>query len=113
VRLRNAHLAVVDRGKVTDYLLNPDHPRNAGKSVFFETLGFSLDAPEELVEGLTRMSAGDVTERVETEHGDVYAVEGPLSGPDPTRPARMVRTVWIVDITVGVPRLVTAYPARR
>ena len=88
VRLRNAHLAVVDRRKVTDYLLDPEHPRNAGKSAFFETLGFSRDAPEELVEGLKRLSAGDVIESVEPTHGDVYAVEGLLIGPDATRPVK-------------------------
>ncbi len=113
MRLRNAHLAVVDRRKVTDYLLNAGHPSNGGKAKFFQSLGFSAEAPERLVEGLKRMSVGDVTERVETRHGDVYAVEGLLIGPDATRPARMVRTVWIVDVAVGVPRFVTAYPSRR
>jgi hypothetical protein len=39
VKLRNAHLAVVDRSKVFDYLLNEAHPDNGGKAGFFGLLG--------------------------------------------------------------------------
>lgn len=46
VKFRNAHLAVVDRGKVLDYLLNEAHPDNGGKARFFVLLGFSRDDPE-------------------------------------------------------------------
>ena len=38
MKLPNAHLAIVDRRKVVDYLLNRAHPRNGGKSRFFEDL---------------------------------------------------------------------------
>jgi hypothetical protein len=38
VKLRNAHLAVIDRGKVLDYLLNEAHPDNGGKARFFASL---------------------------------------------------------------------------
>ncbi|MEJ7712567.1 MAG: DUF6883 domain-containing protein [Pyrinomonadaceae bacterium] len=33
--LPNAHLALVERGKITEYLLNPAHPDNGGKAPFF------------------------------------------------------------------------------
>jgi hypothetical protein len=45
VNLRNAHLAVVERHKIVDYLLNSAHPDNGGKTQFFESLGFSIDSP--------------------------------------------------------------------
>jgi hypothetical protein len=32
VKLRHAHLAVVERDKIVDYLLNPAHPDNGGKA---------------------------------------------------------------------------------
>ena len=35
------HLAVIDRGKVLDYLLNEAHPDNGGKAQFFGLLGYS------------------------------------------------------------------------
>lgn len=38
--LPNAHLAVVERLKMTGYLLNPAHPDNGGKAPFFRALGF-------------------------------------------------------------------------
>ena len=46
VKLRNAHLAVVDRGKILDYLLNDAHPDNGGKARFFASLGFSREDPD-------------------------------------------------------------------
>src|SRR5262245_36498100 len=52
VKLRNAHLVVVDRGKVVDYLLNEAHPNNSGEARFFTLLGFSRDDPERLTNAL-------------------------------------------------------------
>jgi len=40
VKLPNPEKAVVERGKVVDYLLNSAHPDNGGKAAFFEGLGF-------------------------------------------------------------------------
>jgi hypothetical protein len=51
VKLRDAHLAVVERGKVLDYLLNDAHPDNGGKAQFFESLGFSRADPRALDDG--------------------------------------------------------------
>ena len=45
VKLRNAHLAIVDRSKVFDYLLNEAHPDNGGKAGFFGLLGYSRRIP--------------------------------------------------------------------
>ncbi|MCA1600315.1 MAG: hypothetical protein LC776_01280 [Acidobacteria bacterium] len=43
MNLPNAHLAVVDREKITDYLLNPAHPYNGGKAKFFLGLAFKAE----------------------------------------------------------------------
>ena len=43
MKLRNAHLAIVDRSKVLDYLLNEAHPDNGGKARFFGLLGYSRE----------------------------------------------------------------------
>jgi hypothetical protein len=40
VKLPNADHALVDRDKITEYLLNPAHPDNGGKAKFFKALGF-------------------------------------------------------------------------
>jgi hypothetical protein len=52
VQLRNAQLAVVERSKVLDYLLNEAHPDNGGKARFFTSLGFSAGEVERLIDAL-------------------------------------------------------------
>src|ERR1700682_3051386 len=41
VKMPHADRAVVDRAKISEYLLNAAHPDNGGKAKFFEDLGFS------------------------------------------------------------------------
>jgi len=57
VKLRNSHLAVVERSKVVEYLLNSAHPENGGKAQFFESLGFSAENPEPLINASARGSS--------------------------------------------------------
>lgn len=113
VKLRNPQLAIVHRQKVTEYLLNAAHPRNGGKARFFETLGFSANAPEHLIDALRGVATGDAVARVESVHGEKYVVDGLLSGHTEKSLARMVRTVWIIEHGQDAPCLVTAYPRRK
>jgi hypothetical protein len=107
--LPDAPLALVDRAKITDYLLNRAHPDNGGKAAFFVGIGFSTGRPEVLAEAflsvVARTSASVV---VESEHGRKYIVDGQIDTPTGRRP--WVRTIWIIDRGADVPRLVTAYP---
>ena len=113
VKLRNAHLAVVDRGKVVDYLLHEAHPDNGGKARFFASLGFSRDDPERLVTALRDVAEhGDVVKSAESVHGEKYVVEGSLSRHTQESRWARVRTVWIIDRGDEAPRLVTAYPSK-
>jgi len=48
VRVPNAERALIDRAKLTDYLLSPSHPIGRFKARFFNRLGFRADAWEEL-----------------------------------------------------------------
>ena len=41
LKLPNANLAVVDRTKVVEYLLNREHPDNGGKADCFIGMGFN------------------------------------------------------------------------
>jgi hypothetical protein len=67
VKLRNAHLAVVERHKIVDYLLNSAHPDNGGKAQFFVSLGFSVDASELLTIALRVVAqTGEVVESIES-----------------------------------------------
>jgi hypothetical protein len=111
VKLQNPHLAIIDRRKIVEYLLNPGHPDNNGKAGFFEALGFSTDTADALIDELRALAvSGEVVKRVETVHGEKYVVDGLLSLHTQTSPAWMVRTVWIIDNGRDAPRLVTVYP---
>jgi hypothetical protein len=113
VGLRNAHLAVVERQKIVAYLLNAAHPDNSGKAGFFESLGFSIEEPEQLMAALRAVAeSGQVVESAVSVHGEKYVVEGPLSAHTEKSPQRLVRTVWIIDRGREAPRLVTAYPGK-
>jgi len=113
VKLRNPHLAIVDRRKVVGYLLNSAHPRNGGKARFFEALGFSADAPEHFIAALHSVAAtGDAVARTESVHGEKYVVDGLLPLHTEKDPGRVVRTVWLIEHGQDQPRLVTAYPRK-
>ena len=111
VKLRNAHLAVVDRSKVLDYLLNEAHPDNGGKAQYFTLLGFSRDDPEGLMGALRDVAEhGEVVSSAESIHGEKYVVDGWLSVHTQESRQWSIRTVWIIDRGKDSPRLVTAYP---
>ena len=109
MKLPNAERAIVDLGKVRDYLLNAGHPDNGGKARFFAGLGFPMGDPVRLVGALRGVAlSGDVVQQAESRHGTKYVVDGLLESPGGKLP--MVRTIWIVDSAQDLPRLVTAYP---
>ena len=56
MKLPNAEKAIVGRNKIADYLLNPAHPDNGGKAVFFEELGFRGAQPAILAQALRRLA---------------------------------------------------------
>ena len=77
MKLRNAHLAIVERHKVVDYLLNSAHPDNGGKAQFFESLGFSADVPQLLIDALRSVAhTAEVVEIVQSSHGEKYIADG-------------------------------------
>lgn len=74
---------LVEREKVVDYLLNPDHCYGASKARFFGAFGF-------------RREAWEVPRDALCEHG--------------RRPP--ICTVWQLNADQTAPRLITAYPRR-
>ena len=109
MKLPNPHLAIVEREKISEYLLNDAHPDNGGKALFFVALGFSQEESQTLANAFLKLAQEtEVAITVETSHGIKYIVDGILSMPSGKRAT--VRTVWIVDKGSENPRLVTAYP---
>lgn len=109
MKLPNAHLAIVERGKIVEYLLNPAHPDNGGKAPFFMALGFQPEEWKTLAAALRRLAVDSpVSQNMETVHGKKYIIDGRIETPVGKTP--LVRTVWIIDAGATSPRLVTAYP---
>ena len=109
MKLPNAERAVVEREKIVDYLLNAAHPDNGGKAAFFLALGFRQEEWQTLAAAFRRLAKKfDIHNSMASAHGRKYILDGRIETPSGKRP--MVRTVWIVDRGVEMPRLVTAYP---
>lgn len=109
MKLPNAHLTIVDREKIVDYLLNPAHSDNGGKAKFFWGLGFTVEQWQVFAEALRTLARSfPVMERVESPHGIKYIVIGRIE--TASGRSQGVRTVWIMDKGNDNPRLVTAYP---
>lgn len=109
MKLPNAHIAIVEREKVADYLLNPAHPDNGGKAAFFIAGGFYREEWGALAEALRALGvAGEVVNSLDSPHGLKYILDGEITSPRGHQ--SIVRTIWIIDHGSDAPRLVTAYP---
>jgi len=109
MKLPNAHLAIVEREKICDYLLNPDHRFGASKARFFFAFDFRVETWEILANALRKHAQQHEVSKVqETGYGLRYQVDGELRAPDGGRPR--VRAVWQVDDGQIAPRLITVYP---
>lgn len=109
MKLPNLDKAVVEKKKVTDYLLALDHPEGSSKAEFFTRFGFGIADWQVLAQALLEHAqSNEVASIAPSAFGAKYRVDGPLLCPDGRSPS--VRAVWIVDANSDVPRLVTAHP---
>ena len=109
MKLPNAHLSVVAREKISDYLLNPAHPDNSGKAEFFAVLGFNREDGSALADAFRKLAqSAEVSKSMASLHGQKYVLDGRIESA--SGQAAVVRTIWIVDRGQDAPRLVTAYP---
>jgi hypothetical protein len=107
VKLPNLDNMLVEKAKITDYLLSEE--KSGGKSAFYMAFGFTLADWVILKEALIQhASTHEVTRSSETSHGIKYIIEGEMQTPEGRSP--QVCSVWIVDTGKDAPRLVTAYP---
>ena len=104
-----ADTAFVPHEKLSDYLLNDQHPVGASKAKWFRSLGYDPANVGVLEQDLLRMvqTSADYDEKSSL-FGTKYVVSGKISTPNGVD--ANVTTVWIVEPTDKRPRLVTAYP---
>src|SRR5690242_19482694 len=94
--LPNSDRAFVEPEKLTEYLLNVDHPVGADKAAFLYRFGFRVFAWQVLrVALLTHARSARVVAVRATHYGTHYTIEGQLETPDTRNP--IVRTVWSID----------------
>ncbi len=106
-----AERAHVPKRKITQYLLNLEHPSGKSKARFFISQGFMPARWQELANALREHARSHpVAARLKRPYGVSYVVEGELNTPSGKRP--YVRSVWIVRGDTP-PQLTTAYPIRR
>lgn len=108
----NAEAAQIAPEKLTDYLLNEDHPVGKSKANWFRSLGYD-EANAALVlnrDLLELVLKSDGFSAKPSPFGTKYVVEGTITSP--SGKTVNVTTVWIVETDDSVPRLVTAFPGR-
>lgn len=108
MKLPNASRAFIDIRKLTDYCLNPTHPRGRNKArVFKAALGLTDEDAEELRDALLAAAqTEDADAGQEDEYGQRYTVDALISGPDGEA---TVRSSWIVRADEDFPRLTSCY----
>jgi len=108
-RLPNAEKAIIEAEKLRGYVLSFTHPVGRFKAAFFHRLGYSAENWEAFEQSLRELILSeDVTEAEESQYGQKFIVEGPVTGF--SGKTVQIVTVWVILKEESIPRFVTAYP---
>ncbi len=112
MRLPGVERAVIDAGKIRDYLLSDSHPVGRFKAAFFVGLGYSAAEWELLAADLRGHAMdNDAVASELSEYGQKYEIRGRIEGP--AGKGAVLVAVWIVLRGEDFPRFVTAFPGAR
>ncbi len=105
---------VIDPRKLTEYALNPDHPKGADKAIMFQRhLGFTKDNYNLLLEQIsTQALEAEATFQFSDEQGDRYQVDLEIIGTQEGQ-KEIIRTGWLVQTNLNTARLITLYVRKR
>ena len=108
MRLPGGDKAIVEIEKLTEYCLNPEHPRGKHKARVFESvLGFTLANAEELREALLEAAVTEeATPGLDDRFGARYVIDFPADGPNGSG---TLRSLWILRQGEDTPRLTSCY----
>jgi hypothetical protein len=107
--LPHADQALVDEGKICDYLLSDTHPVGRFKARVFRSLGYTVESWRRLRDDLLHHGQTGTVQRIETSaYGMKVVISATLKGPNGA--FRPFRTVWLIQDQSTQPRLVTAFP---
>ena len=109
-KLPNAENAIIDRRKITDYLLCETHELGAPKAQFFTSFGWSSDKPEKLIAALhLHANEFEIDSAYSAPFGEKFEITGVIQAPDGR--IALIKSVWIILHDEETPRFVTALPA--
>jgi hypothetical protein len=109
-RLPNATNAQIDRRKLRDYALNPEHETGRYKAAFFAQMGYTAENWQRLEQDIREQHLDQLAEMGQpSAYGRKYTITAPIQGPRGR--ARQVTTVWIVRPGRDWADLVTIEPA--
>lgn len=108
MKLPGGDRAVVDREKLAEYCLNPDHPRGKHKARVFESvLGITTAEVEDLRAALLDAALNAEAEPAHEDHfGARYIIDFPIRGP---KGSGTLRSMWILRQGEKVPWLTSCY----
>jgi Domain of unknown function (DUF6883) len=99
---------IIEESKLSDYLLNPNHPDGGVKAKFLIEKKFDKDS---FKTAHTKQAEGeDVKEIKKTEFGTKYIIESEIKSPDGK--SFSLRSVWIVYLSEKFVKFITAYPVK-
>lgn len=108
MKLPNRKNALIEKRKLTHYLLSLTDEDGKPKAEYFRKVGFNEINLKDFERALLAVVSHNEVKTVEKyKFGVKYVVEGLLE--PPTGKKFMVRTIWSIDKGEKKPRLVTAY----
>lgn len=109
MKLPNRERAVIELSKLTEYLLNIEHPRGGAKARLLIRFGYSLDDWQQLEADIREYHLNAEVDAIkETPYGRRYEIIADLLTPC-GRPL-FVKTAWQIDLGTDFPRLITMVP---
>ena len=108
MRIPFAEQALIPIEKLTNYLLNVDHPDGGPKARVLAHAGFRAEAPEEFEQALREQHLTQEARPGKlSPFGAKYEITGRLTGPNGEV---FVTSVWIIRHGEATPRLIIVVP---
>ncbi|MGY6528704.1 MAG: DUF6883 domain-containing protein [Cyanobacterium sp.] len=108
-KIPNFHRAIIEKSKITDYLLNINHKRGSSKAKMLLNYGYSPDNWQQLELDIRKFHlSAEVYIIKETPYGIRYEIISEIL--TPINKKLLLKSVWQIDQGLEIPRLITMIP---
>lgn len=111
MRLPHRDNAIINRKKLTRYLLSLAHEKGRSKAKFFRMIGFNEANIEEFEQALLKIGKSNKVVKIDKEKEEIvvkYVINGLIDAPNGKK--YKIKTVWAVEVGSEIPHLATAHP---